>query len=144
MLMKFVVTFTSQRFDMAKFSRTVHALPLLWPILTCVTIFTPYIIAVSLDHVYPFLPSISKAASFQPEGSIFGFLMVIVAFFGLMAMFCRYLQLDGIQGGFEQNLSRRVKWLNKVSLLFGVSCFVGIVIVANFRAAEVCLRFSLK
>ena len=129
---------------MARFSRIVHALPLLWPLLTCVTIFTPYIIAVSLDHVYPFLPSISVTAAFQPEGSIFGFLMAIVAFFGLMAMFCRYLQLDAIRGDLEQNVSRRVKRLNKVSLPLGVSCFVGVVIVANFRAAEVCHRFSLN
>ena len=123
---------------MAKFSRTVHALPLLWPLLICVTILTPYIIAVSMDHVYPFLPSISKTASFQPEGSIFGFLMAIVAFFGLIAIFCRYLQLDGIRGDCEQNTSRRVKLFNKVSLPFGLSCFVGVVIVANFRSGEVC------
>ena len=124
--------------DMAKFSRTVHALPLLWPLLTCVTIITPYIIAVSMDHVYPFLPSISSTASFQPEGSIFGFLMAIMAFFGLMAMFCRYLQLDGIRGDCEQNTSRRVKFFNKVSMPFGVSCFVGLMIVANCRSREVC------
>ena len=119
---------------MAVFSRAIHLLPLLWFLLIFVTIFTPYIIAVSLDHVYPFLPSISKTAAFEPEGSIFGVLMTFVTFFGLMAIFCRYLQLEGIQGDSEKDTLHKVKRLNKVSVPFGVSCILGVVIVANFRS----------
>ena len=119
---------------MAKFSRAIHLLPLLWPLLISVTIFTPYIIAVSLDHVYPFLPSISKTAAFQPEGSIFGCLMTFVGFFGLMAIFCRYLQLDGAEDHFNENTLHKVKWFNELSLPFGVSCILGVVVVANFRS----------
>ena len=120
---------------MTKFSRAIHLLPLLWPILVCVTVFTPYIIAVLLDHVYPLLPSISKTAAFEPEGSIFGFLMTFVAFFGLLAIFSRYLQLDGIQGtDFEHSVFHKMKWLNKASLPFGASCVLGVVMLSNFRS----------
>ena len=120
---------------MTKFSRIIHVLPVLWPVLICVTVFTPYIIAVSLDHVYPLLPTISKTAAFQPEGSIFGFLMTFVAFFGLLTIFCRYLQFEvsQSQGDFEESVLQRVKCLNKVSLPFGVSCIIFVVVVANFR-----------
>ena len=58
---------------MITFTRAVHFLPIFLAILIVVTILTPYIIAVSLDHVYPFLPCISKTAGFEPEGSISGF-----------------------------------------------------------------------
>ena len=39
---------------------------LLWSFFICVVIITPYIIAVSLHHVYPFLPTISLTAAFEP------------------------------------------------------------------------------
>ena len=122
--------------SMTTFSRVIHLLPVLYPLLICVTILTPYVIAVLLDHVYPFLPSISKTAAFQPEGSIFGFLMTFVAFFGLLTILCRYLQLNGAEDNIEQTTPtyKKLKWLNKVSLPFGVSCIVGIVVVLNFRS----------
>jgi len=119
---------------MTEFSRLIHALPMLWSILIGVTTFTPYIIAVSLDHVYPFLPSISKTAAFEPEGSIFGFLMSFVAFFGLLFIFCRYLQLDRIRGDFEQDIHLKVKRFNKVSVPFGVLCMISVEMVASFRS----------
>ena len=119
--------------DKMTFSHAIHLLPVLWPALICVTVFTPYIIAVLLHHVYPLLPSISKNAAFEPEGSIFGFLMTFVAFFGLLIIFCRYLQLERIQGDCEQNVLQKVKWFNKVSLPFGFLCILSVVVVANFR-----------
>ena len=109
---------------MTKFLRSVHVLPMLWPLLVFVTIFTPYITAVSLDHVYPFLPTISKTAAFKPEGSIFGVLMTFVAFFGILALLSRYLQLDGIQDNVEETFQQKLRWLNKVSLPFGVWCLI--------------------
>ncbi|CAH3039323.1 unnamed protein product [Porites lobata] len=122
---------------MITFTRAVHLLPIFFPILIVVTILTPYIIAVSLDHVYPFLPSISKTAGFEPEGSIFGFLMFLVALIGLLTIFARYLQLKGFsqQAGFEANVLHKVKWFNTISLLSGVSCILGVVLVANFRSS---------
>ena len=48
---------------------------------------TPYIIAVSLEHVYPSLPSISKTAETGPEEPIFGFLMSFVALSELLTIF---------------------------------------------------------
>jgi len=97
---------------------------MLWPLLVFATIFTPYIIAVSLDHVYPFLPRISKTAAFEPEGSIFGVLTTFVAFFGILALLNRYLQLDGIQDNVEETFQQKLRWLNKVSLPFGVWCLI--------------------
>ena len=115
------------------FSGRVHLLPLLWCLSVCVTIFTPYIIAVSLDHVHPFLPTISLTAAFEPEGSIFGFLMTIAAFLGLLTIICRYLQFHGVLKDFEQNSSQKVQRYNKIALPFGVLCVLGVVLVANFR-----------
>jgi len=97
---------------MTKLSSVIH-LPLLWSFFICVAIITPYIIAVSLHHVYPFLPTISLTAAFEPEGSIFGFLMSFVAFFGLLTICSRYFHLAEVQSNFEQNILRKVKWFNK-------------------------------
>ena len=66
---------------MTRVSRVIKLLPLCWSALLCFTIFLSYAIAVSLDHVYPILPSISKTAAFQPQASIFRFLLSFVAFF---------------------------------------------------------------
>ena len=126
---------------MPTFSNVVCFLPLLWPLLICITILTPYIIAVSLGHVYAFLPSISKAAAYQPQNSIFGFLMASVALCGSLTLFCRYIQLDGIQDySVDECILRRVRLLNKVSVPFAVGSFVGVLIVANFPSplSEVC------
>ncbi|KAJ7356177.1 autophagy modulator [Desmophyllum pertusum] len=120
---------------MITLSRSIHLSPVLWPLLICITIFTPYIIAVSLNHVSPFLPSISKSAAFEPEGSIFGILMTLVAFYGLMMMFSRYLQLDAAVQGDLKGVLQKVAKLNKVALPFGVSCLLGVVVVGNFQSS---------
>ena len=114
---------------MTKFSAVIHLLPLLWPLLVFVTIFTPYFIAVSLDHVSPFFPSICKTAAFEPEGSIFGVLMFFAVFFGVLAIFCRYFQFDGIQEDAKETFLQNLKWINKVSLPFSVSCLISVVLV---------------
>ena len=126
---------------MITISRFVHMLPVFWPLLICSAIFTPYIIAVSLKHVYPFLPTISKTATFEPEGSIFRFMTTLVALFGMMFLLARYLQLDtAIRGDLDQNIPRKVTKLNKAAVIFGVSSLFGVVVVANFQAnlQEVC------
>lgn len=121
---------------MTTITRAVHLLPIVFPLLIFVTILTPYIIAVSLGHVYPFLPSISKTAGFEPEGSIFGFLMFLVALIGLLAIFTRYLQLKGFsQQDFEADVLHKVKWFNTISLPPGVLGILGVVLVANFRSS---------
>ncbi|XP_078381442.1 DNA damage-regulated autophagy modulator protein 2-like [Oculina patagonica] len=132
-VLKAVKNFHQRLPAMITVSRSVHLLPVLWPLWICITIFTPYIIAVSLNQVYPFLPSISKTAAFEPEGSIFGLMMTFVALFGLMLIFCRYVQLDAVQRTFEQGVTQTVMKLNKAALPFGVLCLLGVVVVANFR-----------
>ena len=128
---------------MITLSRSIHLSPVLWPLLICITIFTPYIIAVSLNHVSPFLPSISKSAAFEPEGSIFGILMTLVAFYGLMMMFSRYLQLDAAVQGDLKGVLQKVAKLNKVALPFGVSCLLGVVVVGNFQSSLHEVRFPV-
>ena len=127
---------------MLTFSRSVHLLPVLWPLLICITIIIPYIIAVSLDHVYPFLPSISKTAAYEPEGSIFGLLMTMVALLGLTFVLARYLQLDAaVQDDLKRDNLRKVTTLNKVAVPFGISCLFSVVVVANVKSnlREVCI-----
>ena len=126
---------------MITISRFVHLLPVFWPLLICIAIFTPYIMAVSLKHVYPFLPTISKTATFEPEGSIFRFMTTLVALFGMMFLLARYLQIDtAVRGDLDQNIPRKVTKLNKVAVIFGLSCLLGLVVVANFQSnlQEVC------
>ena len=126
---------------MITISRPVHLLPVFWPLLTCIAIFTPYIMAVSLKHVYPFLPTISKTAAYEPEGSIFRFMTTLVALFGMMFLLARYLQIDtAVRGDLDQNIPRKVTKLNKVAVIFGLSSLLGVVAVANFQSnlQEVC------
>lgn len=110
-------------------------MPVIWPVLVCITIITPYIIAVSLGHVYPFLPSISKAASFEPQASLFGALMTLVAFLGLAMMVARYVQVQAVPGHLECEFSSKIIRLNKVGLRFGISCLIGVVLVASVRSS---------
>lgn len=81
----------------------------------------------------PFFPSICKTAAFEPEGPIFGVLMFFAVFFGVLAIFCRYFQLDGIQEDAKETFLQNLKWINKVSLPFSVSCLISVVLVAQFR-----------
>ena len=126
---------------MIKLSRFVHLLPVFWPLLIFITIFTPYIIAVSLKHVYPFLPTISRVAAYEPEGSIFRFMTTLVALFGMMFITARYLQLDtAVRDDLDRTIPRKVTKLNKAAVPFGISCLLGVVIVANIPSnlVEVC------
>ena len=102
---------------------------------------TPYIIAVCLEHVYPSLLSISKTAAYEPEGSIFGFLMSFVALSGLLMIF--FLENEG-SFKLDLRLFTKVQRLNKVSVPFGCSCIVGLLVVLNFRsrAVSIHLRFD--
>lgn len=120
---------------MIKLSRSVHLLPVCWPLLIFITILTPYIIAESLKHVHSFLPTISRAAAFEPEGSIFRFMTTFVALFGMMFILARYLQLDtAIRDDLDRNIPRKVTKLNKAAVPFGVSCLLGVVVVANIQS----------
>ena len=95
----------------------------------------------SLKHVYPFLPTISRVAAYEPEGSIFRFMTTLVALFGMMFLLARYLQLDtAVRGDLDQNIPRKVTKLNRAAVIFGVSCLLSVVVVANFQSnlEEVC------
>ena len=116
-------------------SHSIRLIPVIWPVLVCITIITPYIIAVSLGHVYPFLPSISKAASFEPQASLFGALMTLVAFLGLAMMVARYVQVQAVPGDLGCEFSSKIIRLNKVGLRFGISCLIGVVLVASVRSS---------
>ena len=120
---------------MITLSRFVRLLPVVWPLLICITITTPYIIAVSVHHVSPFLPSISKAATFDPQASVFGFLMTFVAFYGLVMVVSRYLQLKAVPGDLKEEVLRKVIKLNKYAVLFGICCLIGVVLVATVRSS---------
>ena len=122
-----------------RFSRVITFLPILCSSLLCFSAFTPYIIAVSMNHVNPFLPSVSKTAAFEPEGSIFGVLLFFVAFFVLVLNSLRYVQLDGSlkQPAIDQrDVWRKIRTLNKFAFVLGVSSIAGIVVVANVSSGN--------
>ena len=122
-----------------RFSRVITFLPILCSSLLCCSTFTSYIIAVSMNHVHPFLPNISKTATFEPEGSIFGVLLFFVALLVLVLNFLRYLQLDGSlkQPAIDQSdVWRTIRTLHKFAFALGVSSVTGIVIVANVSSGN--------
>ena len=86
--------------------------------------------------MYPFLPSISKTAAYEPEGSIFGLMMTLVAFVWFdVCLLSRYLQLDAaVQGDLKEDVLRKVTKLNMVALPFGISCLFGVIVVANIKS----------
>lgn len=79
------------------------------------------------------LPTVSLAAAFQPEASIFGFLMTVMEFFGALMICCLYPRLHEFQRDFETNSLQKVKCFNKLAFLFGAFCMLGVLVVANFR-----------
>ena len=119
---------------MATISRGLGFLPLSLSFLLPSAMILSYIIAILEHDVEPVLPSVSKTAAFQPQGSIFNEFLDTIAFVGLVAMFVRFLQVEMATTGVKQShITGLISRLRIASLTFGIGCMVGVTIAGNFR-----------
>lgn len=112
-------------------------LPVFWALFTSFTFLLCYTIAVSQNHIYPFVPAISDTGARIPEANIFSeffnFSVVLLA----LSVFVRYLQFQMLTKGLDSS-DLRLSRLNKLGLGFGLVSAFGGSIIANFPSNEVC------
>ena len=79
---------------MAAICRDLGFLPLVWSLLLVLGTISSYIVAICKHDVETVLPSVSKTAAFEPEGSIFNQVLDTIAFLGFIIVFVRFLQVE--------------------------------------------------
>ena len=106
-------------------------LPICFVVILVVSLATSFTIAVYDSDITPWFPAISDTATKSPESNIFGQLLDIASFIGLILAYVRYLQvkrdLEQVHGS-----RRATVILNRCSLFFGLTAILGSSIVANF------------
>lgn len=111
-------------------------LPICWALFTSFTFLLCYGIAVSQDHIYPFVPAISDTGARIPEANIFSELFNFSVVLMALSLIVRYLQFEMLTKGLDSPdflLSR----LNKIGLGCGLVSAFGGTIIANFPSNEV-------
>ncbi|XP_078371157.1 DNA damage-regulated autophagy modulator protein 2-like [Oculina patagonica] len=119
---------------MATITRGLGFLPLSLSILLVFAMIVSYLIACLEHDVEPVLPSVSKTAAFQPQGSIFNQFLDTIAFVGLITVFLRFLQVEmATRGAKESSQTGLISRLRIASLTFGIGSMIGVTIAGNFR-----------
>lgn len=118
---------------MAAICRGLGLLPLAWSLLLVLATISSYIIAICKHNVEPVLPSVSKTAAFEPEGSIFNQFLDTIAFVGLITVFVRYLQVEMATTIVKESDIGFMYRLRVASLTFGIGSMTGVSIAGNFR-----------
>lgn len=105
-----------------------------------------FITAVLLHHVDPLVPYISDTGTVAPERCLFGIMLDISSFLGIVTFYIRFKQVEALSAE-----DCKMAKLNKTGLVLGmISCF-GLCIVANFQKTTfiamhiigACLTFGL-
>ncbi|XP_067906250.1 DNA damage-regulated autophagy modulator protein 1 isoform X1 [Heterodontus francisci] len=109
-------------------------LPVALVIWSCAAFAISFIIAVLTRHVEPLVPFISDTGTLPPERCIFGLMINLSAFLGLVVMCTRYKLLKTLNDR-ETTISPK---LNCAALVCGALGCLGMCIVANFQ--ETTLR----
>lgn len=117
-------------------------LPVFWALFTSFTFLLCYTIAVSLNHIYPFVPAISDTGARIPEANLFSEFFNFSALLLAVSVFVRYLQFQMLTKGFESS-DLRLSRLNKFGLGFGLVSAFGGTIIANFPSNEVSPFFGV-
>ena len=107
-------------------------LPVVWSLYTFLVFLLCYLLAVHFHHVYPFVPAISDTGVHPPEGNLFSLLFTLSAFFGVISISVRYLQLRLV---IEEDLL--LSRLNKIALFFGLLSLFGATVIASFQSVMV-------
>ncbi|XP_022082657.1 uncharacterized protein LOC110974972 [Acanthaster planci] len=97
--------------------------------LLLVGIVVPYIIAVRLHHVYPFLPYISDTGALQPESCVFGQMLNAASVLIGALIYLRYWQVANRRKDVPADVLR---W-NSASRTPGYLAVFGLSVVANFQ-----------
>lgn len=115
--------------------------PILWAIYTIFTITLCYYVGVSNGHLYPYVPSVSHTGASSPERNIFSMLLEFSAFWAVANIIIRYQQVNLLIKKVVQDLEKLLLRLhNKVSLAFGVSSVLGLVVIANWPSPNVSVE----
>ncbi|XP_072340879.1 DNA damage-regulated autophagy modulator protein 1 isoform X1 [Scyliorhinus torazame] len=109
-------------------------LPVTLVIWSCAAFAISFAIAVLMRHVRPLVPFISDTGTKPPESCIFGLMINLSAFLGLVVMYTRYKLLLTLN---ERKATINLK-LNLPALICGALGCLGMCIVANFQ--ETALR----
>ncbi|XP_048408807.1 DNA damage-regulated autophagy modulator protein 2b [Stegostoma tigrinum] len=88
-----------------------------------------FVTATLLRHVDPLVPYISDTGTTPPERCVFGIMLSISAFLGLVTMYVRYKQVEALTQEEESIIIR----LNRIGLFLGLASCLGLCIVANFQ-----------
>ncbi|KHJ89561.1 hypothetical protein OESDEN_10614 [Oesophagostomum dentatum] len=99
--------------------------------------FGGYIIGVGTGHYPAILPFISDGGAYKPEASIFGQFLNLAAFFYVISIYIRHLQIVAY---YEDHLHwERTRWWYASFLLMleGFASSLGLSLVANFRENDV-------
>lgn len=104
-------------------------LPITLVVLSCATIITTYIIAIAKNDVVAFLPYISDTGTTPPESCVFAQFLNLAAMLSFCTMYVRYRHVSALTG----NEGRRVRCLNKASIVLAVFTSIGLMLVANFQ-----------
>ncbi|KHJ95936.1 hypothetical protein OESDEN_04116, partial [Oesophagostomum dentatum] len=101
-----------------------------------VGMFSGYIIGVTTGHYPPVLPLISDGGVYKPEASIFGQCLNMAAFFYVITLCMRHLQIVAFYG--DRLHWERTKWwyASYLLMLEGFASALGLSMVANFRESE--------
>ncbi|KAK3793805.1 hypothetical protein RRG08_061936 [Elysia crispata] len=114
--------------------RRLHYLPIFTAIFIISAFFLSYAISVYHGHVEADFPYISYTAVQAPERCVFAQLVNLGAFLLAANIYIRYLQMSEVID--LLNGQRRVKCMNRLSLILGCLSAFGLTMVANFQTVE--------
>jgi len=107
--------------------------PVVLVFMMVVTLTSTYILAVYRGDVDAYFPYISDAGSKRPESCVFGLLLNMAAFLGIIIMYIRYRLVKELNRASDVALDR----LNLAAFLVGCASSSGMAIVANFQISAV-------
>ena len=113
---------------MASVSYGLRFLPILWSLLLVTTVVSTRLMANAI-HTKEFV----HTNAFQCAQSILSQLLDLLALIGLLSIVVRYLHLEMLTKGYQEEIHTSIGRLRMASLAFGVGSMLGITVISNFR-----------
>ena len=114
---------------MASVSHGLRFLPILWSFLLVTTVVTSRLMA-NTTHTKEFV----NTNAFQCAQSIVRQLLDLLALVGLFSIVVRYLHLEMLTKGCQEDINTSIGRLRMASLAFGIGSMIGITVISNFRS----------
>ncbi|ETN77777.1 hypothetical protein NECAME_10817 [Necator americanus] len=119
--------------------RHIWLLPVAAVICTLIAFFSGYIIGAAKHQFPAILPFISYGGSSHPGASIFAQFLNVASFFMILTFYAKHRQFVEYYGH-RLNWERTRWWRVSLALMWaGVTCALGMMLVANFRMSEVAV-----